>query len=227
MGPVNQTAPSARTTVRRLPDRADYERARVEAVLDEGLVCHVGFVTADGTPAVVPTTYARIDDHLVIHGSPASRMLRSLKDGLDVCVVVTLVDGMVLARSTFHHSMNYRSVVVYGRATEITDLEDKRAALDCLVEHLVPGRTDHARGPNEKELRSTLVLRLPLDEASAKVRTGPPVDDAEDMDLPVWAGVVPVGVAVGAPAPDPDTGPEATVPTHVAGWRRGPVVVAD
>jgi hypothetical protein len=227
MEPVTQAAPSTRTTVRRLPERGNYDRARIDAVLDEGLVCHVGFVTGDGTPAVVPTTYARIDDHLVVHGSPASRMLRSLKDGVDVCVVVTLLDGMVLARSTFHHSMNYRSVVVYGRATEITDPADKRAALDRLVEHLVPGRTEHARGPNDKELKSTLVLRLPLDEASAKVRTGPPVDDAEDMELPVWAGVLPVGVAVGQAVSDGASGTDTPVPEHVAGWRRGPVVVAE
>jgi len=212
---------SDRTTVRRLPDRGRYERSDIDAILDEGLVCHIGFVGDGGHPVVIPTTYARDGDSVVVHGSPASRMLRSLKGGVDMCLTVTLIDGMVLARSAFHHSMNYRSVVVFGRGEAVTDHDEKRRAMDVLVEHLVPGRTASARGPSEQELRSTLVLRLPLDEASAKVRTGPPIDDEEDLDLPVWAGVLPVRLATGAPAPDPHLAPGMPVPEHVAGWSRG------
>lgn len=214
-------APSDRATVRRLPERARYERRQIEAILDEGLICHLGFVGDGGTPVVIPTTYARDGDHLVVHGSPASRMLRVGRAGADVCLTVTLIDGMVLARSTFHHSMNYRSVVVFGRATEVTDLEEKARLLDLLVEHLVPGRTASARGGNEKELRGTLVLRLPLDEASAKIRTGPPVDDDEDMALPVWAGVIPVGLSPGAPIADSQLDAGIAEPGHVTDWRRG------
>jgi nitroimidazol reductase NimA-like FMN-containing flavoprotein (pyridoxamine 5'-phosphate oxidase superfamily) len=215
------TPVSDRTTVRRLPDRGRYDRAEIDAILDEGLVCHIGFIGDSGHPVVIPTTYARDGDSLVVHGSPASRMLRSLKDGVDMCLTVTLIDGMVLARSAFHHSMNYRSVVVFGRAEAITDQDEKHRALEVLVDHLVPGRTASARGPSEMELRSTLVLRLALDEASAKVRTGPPIDDEEDLDLPVWAGVLPLGLATGAPLPDPHMAPGAPVPEHVAGWSRG------
>jgi uncharacterized protein len=214
--------PSPRTTVRRLPERARYDRDLVHSVLDEGLICHLGFVAADGGPVVIPTTYARDGEDVIVHGSPASRMLRLGRSGADVCLTVTLLDGMVLARSTFHHSMNYRSVVVFGRATEVTDLTEKARVLDLLVEHLVPGRTASARTASPKELRSTLVLRLPLSEASAKVRTGPPVDDAEDMGLPVWAGVLPVGLTPRTPVPDPDLTDGIDPPDHVTRWRRGP-----
>jgi nitroimidazol reductase NimA-like FMN-containing flavoprotein (pyridoxamine 5'-phosphate oxidase superfamily) len=204
-----------------MADRGRYERGEIDAILDEGLVCHIGFVGDGGHPVVIPTTYARDGDSLVVHGSPASRMLRSLKGGVDMCLTVTLIDGMVLARSAFHHSMNYRSVVVFGRAEAITEQDEKRRALEVLVDHLVPGRTASARGPSEHELRSTLVLRLPLDEASAKVRTGPPIDDDEDLDLPVWAGVLPLRLATGAPVPDPHLPAGMPLPEHVTAWSRG------
>ena len=173
------------TTVRRLPDRASTDREEAYAILDEGLVCHIGFLAADDRPVVIPTTYARRGDELLLHGSPASRLLRSLKNGVDLCVTVTLVDGLVLAKSAFHHSMNYRSVVVLGRAVAITDEADKHAALEALVEHIVPGRTADARGPSVQEIKGTLVLSLPIDEASVKRRTGGPLDDAGDLELPV------------------------------------------
>ena len=172
-----------RTRVRRLSKRGHYDRETIHAILDEALVCHVGFVV-DGAPVVIPTIHWREGDTLYVHGSAASRMLRSLKGGVDACVTVTLVDGLVLARSAFHHSMNYRSVVVFGKAREVTG-EEKSSALDGLVEHVVKGRSRDARPPNEIELKQTLVLALPLEEASAKIRTGGPVDDEEDYALPI------------------------------------------
>jgi nitroimidazol reductase NimA-like FMN-containing flavoprotein (pyridoxamine 5'-phosphate oxidase superfamily) len=193
--------PTPHTTVRRLPERASYDRALVHAVLDEGLVCHVGFVAGD-RPFVVPTTHVRVGETLYVHGSPASRMLRTLAQGVDVCVTVTLLDGLVLARSTVHHSMNYRSVVVTGRAARVDDLDEKAAALRALVEHVVPGRTRDAREANERELRATLVLALPLDAVSAKVRRGGPLDDEADLGLPVWAGEIPVRLMRDTPVPD-------------------------
>jgi nitroimidazol reductase NimA-like FMN-containing flavoprotein (pyridoxamine 5'-phosphate oxidase superfamily) len=211
--------PSARTTVRRLPERASYDRADVHAILDEGLVAHVGLATDDG-PVVIPMLYGRDGDRLLLHGSPASRLLRGGAKGTQMCVTVTLVDGLVLARSAFHHSMNYRSVVVFGQATAVADPDERRAALDVLVEHIVPGRTEEAREPNDKELRSTLVLALPLDEASVKVRTGPPIDEDEDLDLPHWAGGVPVTTVFGEPEPAPDLAAGIPVPGHVASYRR-------
>ncbi|MCU1463577.1 MAG: putative flavin-nucleotide-binding protein [Acidimicrobiales bacterium] len=210
--------PTEHTTVRRLPARARYDRATLDAILDEGLVCHVGFVTG-GRPFVIPTTYGRVGDDLYLHGSPASRLLRTLSDGVDVCVTVTLLDGIVLARSAFHHSMNYRSAVLVGRATVVDDLEEKRAALDAFVEHVVPGRAADARPPNEKELRATLVLRLPIADASAKVRTGGPIDDDEDMALAVWAGELPLRTTPGPPVAD--AGVDVRVPAYVSGYRRG------
>jgi nitroimidazol reductase NimA-like FMN-containing flavoprotein (pyridoxamine 5'-phosphate oxidase superfamily) len=180
-----------RTTLRRLPKRGSYDREVVYPILDEGFICHVGFV-ADGKPVVIPTGYARVDDQLYMHGSQASRMLRSLTTGIDVCVGVTLIDGMVLARSAFHHSMNYRSVVVFGKATAVEEAEAKLAALRALSEHMIPGRWDEVRQPNDQELKATTVLSLPLEEVSAKVRTGPPLDDEEDYVLDVWAGVLPL-----------------------------------
>jgi nitroimidazol reductase NimA-like FMN-containing flavoprotein (pyridoxamine 5'-phosphate oxidase superfamily) len=182
-----------RTQVRRQPDRGRYDRETIDAILDEGLVCHLGFV-AGGQPYVIPTLYARVGDSLYVHGSAASRMLRHLATGARVCVTVTLLDGLVLARSVFHHSMNYRSVVVLGTATLVTG-DEKRRALHALTEHLAPGRWDEARRPTAKELKATSLLQLPIDEASAKLRTGPPKDDPDDEDLPVWAGVVPVHLA--------------------------------
>jgi len=171
-----------RTTLKRLPKRGSYDRELINSILDEGFICHAGFIV-DGKPCVIPTGYARVGDSLVIHGSQASRMLRTLGQGIDVCVTVTLVDGLVLARSAFHHSMNYRSVVVFGRATVIDDPDAKLAALRALSEHMIPGRWDDARQPNESEMQQTTVLSLALTEASAKVRTGPPLDDEEDYDL--------------------------------------------
>lgn len=216
---MSPTAPASdAVTVRRLPDRGAYDEAARDAVLDEGLVAHVGFVADDGRPVVIPMAYARDGAHLVLHGSPASRLLRTGKGGVDVCVTVTLLDGLVLARTTFHHSMNYRSVVVLGRATPVEDLGERAAALDLLVEHLTPGQAAALRPSTEKEIRGTLVLRLPLDEFSVKMRAGGPVDDEEDLDPSVWAGVIPVRIAPGEPAADEITAVD--VPAHVAGWDR-------
>jgi nitroimidazol reductase NimA-like FMN-containing flavoprotein (pyridoxamine 5'-phosphate oxidase superfamily) len=193
--------PTERTQVRRLPKRAVYDKAQVHAILDEGFICHVGFV-ADGQPYVIPTGFGRAGDRLYIHGSAASRMLRTLGQGVEVCVTVTLVDGFVLARSAFHHSMNYRSVVVLGQARVVSDADEKMEALRCVTDHIVRGRWDEVRHPTEPELKATTVLALDLDEVSAKVRTGPPIDDEEDYALPVWAGVVPVKPQAGEPIPD-------------------------
>ena len=211
--------PSPRTEVKRLPERARYDTEIVHGILDEALVCHVGFVV-DGQPVVIPTIHARRGDRLYLHGSPANRMLRTLKRQVDVCVTVTLVDGLVLARSAFHHSMNYRSVVVFGAAREVSDPVEKMAAFRALVDHVAPGRWDDVRAPNEKEIRSTLVLVLALAEASAKVRTGPPLDDEGDYALPVWAGELPLRTVPGAPVGDPRLAPGAVVPEHVTDWQR-------
>jgi nitroimidazol reductase NimA-like FMN-containing flavoprotein (pyridoxamine 5'-phosphate oxidase superfamily) len=206
-----------RTRVRRLPERASYDPAVVHAILDEGFVCHVGFVV-DGQPYVIPTGYARAGETLYLHGSSGSRL--GLRPGLPVCVTVTLLDGLVLARSAFHHSMNYRSVTVLGRTRPVTDPGEKDAALRALVEHIVPGRSGAVRAGNRRELAATVVLALPLEEVSAKLRAGPPVDEDEDYALPVWAGVLPLALVPGAPEPDPRLDPEVPTPAHVAGWRR-------
>lgn len=211
--------PSERTRVRRLPKRGAYDRATIDAILDEGLICHLGFV-ADGAPLVIPTGYARDGDRLLLHGSRTSASMRALAAGAKACVTVTLLDGLVLARSAFHHSMNYRSVVVLGVATEITEPAEKRAVLDVLVEHLVPGRTADARGPDDRELELTTVVALPLDEASAKVRTGGPSDDEEDHDLPIWAGVVPLALRAGTEVDDGTVAPGAPAPGYVTDYRR-------
>lgn len=191
-----------RTTLKRLPKRGVYERELIYSILDEAFICHVGFAV-EGQPFVIPTGFGRVDDRLYIHGSQLSRMLRTLAGGLDVCITVTLLDGLVLARSAFHHSMNYRSVVVFGRASMVDDGDAKLAALRAFSEHVISGRWDEVREPTDQELKATAVLSLPLEEASAKVRTGPPVDDEEDYDLPVWAGVLPLSLVAGAPVPDP------------------------
>jgi nitroimidazol reductase NimA-like FMN-containing flavoprotein (pyridoxamine 5'-phosphate oxidase superfamily) len=193
----SSSAPSLRTRVVREPQRAVYDRDAVYQILDEAFLCHVGFV-AEGQPFVIPTSYGRDGDLLYIHGSAASRMLRNLDQGLPVCVTVTLLDGLVLARSVFNHSMNYRSVVMLGTATLVDDPAEKLAALRALSEHIIPGRWDDARQPNEKELKATSVLRLPINEFSAKVRVGPAVDDEEDYSFPTWAGVIPLEMTVGA-----------------------------
>jgi nitroimidazol reductase NimA-like FMN-containing flavoprotein (pyridoxamine 5'-phosphate oxidase superfamily) len=208
-----------RTTVRRLADRGRYGRDEIRAILDEGFVAHVGFV-ADGQPYVIPMGYGRDGDWLYLHGSPASRMLRALAGGAPVCVTVTLVDGLVVARSAFHSSMNYRSVVVLGVPERIEELAEKRRALDRLVEHLIPGRTAEARPMTDAELKGTLVVRLSLEEASAKVRTGPPKDDEEDYALQVWAGVLPLVTAPDAPVPDPRLAAGIAVPASVTRYRR-------
>jgi uncharacterized protein len=195
--------PTPRTTVRRHPERGVYDRGTVDAILDEALFCHVG-VVVEGSPRVIPTIHARIGDTLYIHGSNASRTLRALKAGGEVCVTATLLDGLVLSRSAFGHSMNYRSVMVYGRTREVTDPDEKWEAQRALVEHVVPGRAAETRMPNEQELRQTTILAIPLDEASAKVRTGPPKDPEEDLALPHWAGEVPLRTVAGPPIPDPD-----------------------
>jgi uncharacterized protein len=194
--------PTPRTTLKRLPERGSFDRGLVHAILDEALYCHLGFV-AGGQPYVIPTIHARVGSHVYVHGSAASRMLRTLSDGLPACLTVTLLDGLVLARSAFHHSMNYRSVVVLGTAQAVADAQEKRAALDAIVEHVAPGRVAEVRPPTENELRATLVLRLPVDEASAKVRSGPPKDDEEDYALPCWAGVLPLRLVPGEPVADP------------------------
>ncbi len=204
--------------MRRLADRASYDPTDAHAILDEGLVAHVGLATDDG-PIVIPMLYARDGDRLVLHGSPASRLLRGAR-GVEVCVTVTLVDGLVLARSAFHHSMNYRSVVVIGRAAPVTDLDDKRGLLGRLVEHIVPGRTADARPPSEHEMRSTLVLELPLAEASVKVRTGDPLDEDDDLGLPVWAGVIPLALTPGEPEPAGDLAGGIPVPAYAQAYAR-------
>lgn len=194
-------AQTERTTFKRLPKRGSYDRDTVYRILDEAFVCHVGF-NVQGSPFVIPTGYGRNGDNLYIHGSAASRMMLALQEGIEVCVTVTIVDGLVLARSAFHHSMNYRSVMVFGRATIVADEAEKMAALKALTNHIVPDRWESVRAPNRQEMKATLVLKLPLEEAAAKVRTGPPIDDEEDYALPVWAGVLPLTLSAGAPVPD-------------------------
>jgi nitroimidazol reductase NimA-like FMN-containing flavoprotein (pyridoxamine 5'-phosphate oxidase superfamily) len=208
-----------RTTVRRLPKRGLYDRETIHAIIDEALICHVGFVV-EGAPVVIPTIHTRVGETLYFHGSAASRMLRSLRGGVEACVTVTLLDGLVLARSAFHHSMNYRSAVVFGTAREVTDADEKLRALAALVEHVAAGRSVDARPPNEKELRQTLVLALPIEEASAKVRTGGPVDDEEDYDLPIWAGVLPLRLVPQSPLPDERLRAGIPVPGYVDQYAR-------
>jgi nitroimidazol reductase NimA-like FMN-containing flavoprotein (pyridoxamine 5'-phosphate oxidase superfamily) len=200
-GPDEALRKTARTTVKRLPDRASYDRDTANAILDEALICHVGFAM-EGQPFVIPTIHARVGGTLYLHGSAASRMLREGRSA-PLCVTVTLVDGLVMARSAFHHSMNYRSVVVLARAREVTEPEEKVAALRAIVEHVAAGRWDEVRWPTETELKGTTVLALPIDEASAKVRTGPPKDDEEDYARDVWAGVIPLRLVPGEPIADP------------------------
>lgn len=213
--------PTPRTTVKRMPKRAEYDRETIYQILDEGLVCHVGFVV-DNQPFVIPTAYGRVEEKLYIHGSPVSRMLRALQGGIQVCITVTLVDGLVLARSVFHHSMNYRSVVVFGTASVVEDVEEKRQALYAFCEHVVPGQWESVRQPSQNELAGTLVLSVPLVEVSAKVRTGPPMDDEADYNLPVWAGEIPLRVVAAAPIDDPRLTSGIVPPSHVCDYARPP-----
>jgi uncharacterized protein len=212
--------PSERTRVRRLPERGVYDRAEIDAILDEALICHVAHVV-DGKPRVIPTIHARAGDTLYIHGSTASRTLRAAKaEGMEVCVEVTIIDGLVLARSAFHHSMNYRSAIVYGNAREVTDPDEKFAAQRALVDHVVRGRSADARLPNQRELDQTTILAIALEEASGKVRTGPPKDEDDDLDLPVWAGVIPIHLEPGSPVDAPDLRGGPSPPPYATDYRR-------
>jgi uncharacterized protein len=212
--------PTPRTRVVREAHRGVYDRETAYKILDEGFLCHVGFV-ANGQPFVIPTSYGRKDASLYIHGSAASRMLRQMKESVPVCVTVTLLDGLVLARSVFNHSMNYRSVVILGKAALVDDPAEKLEALRLLSEHIIPGRWDDARQPNERELKQTSVLRIPIEEFSSKVRIGPPIDDEEDLSFPTWAGVVPLEMKVGTPENDPTLQPGREVPEYVRSYSRG------
>jgi nitroimidazol reductase NimA-like FMN-containing flavoprotein (pyridoxamine 5'-phosphate oxidase superfamily) len=210
---------TTRTRVVRESERGVYDREIVYRILDEGFLCHVGF-TVDGQPFVIPTSYGRKDASLYIHGSAASRMLRQMKEAVPVCVTVTLLDGLVLARSIFNHSMNYRSVVIFGKATLVDEPVEKLEALRLLSEHIIPGRWADSRQPNERELKATSVLRLPIEEFSAKVRSGPAIDDEEDYSFPTWAGVVPLEVKVGEPIADARLSGEISTPHYVRAYRR-------
>ena len=210
---------SGRVTVKRLPARGAYDRPTIDAILDEGLICHVGF-NVDSQPFVIPTIYGRDGDQLYFHGSQASRMVRALRGGIPVCVTVTLLDGLVLARSAFHHSMNYRSVVILGTAVEVADPAAKLAALKAISDHVIPGRWEEVRSPNDSELAGTSVLALPIAEASAKIPLGPPLDDEADYALPVWAGQLPLEQEVQAPIADPRLAPSIGVPGYIANYKR-------
>jgi len=212
-------APTDRTQVKRLPERGRYDRETIDAILDEALICHLAWIQ-DGSPRIIPTIHARDGDTLYIHGSQASRTLRAARDGAEVCVEVTLLDALVLARSAFHSSMNYRCAIVYGRAREISDRDEKWHAQKVLVDHVVHGRSKHVRMPNERELKQTMILAISLDEASAKVRTGPSKEDEEDYDLPIWAGVLPLRFETGEPEPDPRLLDGLTPPENVTDYRR-------
>jgi nitroimidazol reductase NimA-like FMN-containing flavoprotein (pyridoxamine 5'-phosphate oxidase superfamily) len=209
-----------RTRVRRHPERGVYDRDTAYAILDEALFCHLGWVDAGGSPRMVPTIHVRVGDTLYVHGSNASRTLRSSKEGGEVCVCVTLLDGLVLARSAFNHSMNYRSAVVFGVAREVTDPDEKWEAQRALVDHVVPGRSADARMPDQRELDQTTIMAIPLDEVSSKVRTGPPKDDEADLDLEIWAGVLPLHQVPGEPVPSPDLRIDADVPEYARRYQR-------
>ena len=209
-----------RTELKRRPQRGFFDRPTVQAILDATFICHVGFIV-DGQPFVIPTSYGRDGDQLYIHGAAASRMLRELAAGIPVAVTVTLLDGLVLARSAFHHSLNYRSVVILGVAGLVVEPEEKLRALEVITEQIVPGRWSEVRLPTENELKATTVIRLPIDEVSAKIRTGPPIDDEDDQKLPVWAGVLPLVVTPGQPISDPLLLPEIPLPVSVTNYRFG------
>jgi uncharacterized protein len=211
------TNSTERSTVKRLPARGVYDRAIIHQILDAGLVCHLGFVV-EGQPFVIPTTYVRVAETIYVHGSPASRMLQSLERGIAACLTVTLVDGLVLARSAFHHSINYRSVVVFGTAVLVSDPEEKLAAMNALTDHLIPGRWQEVRQPSPQELKRTLVLGIRIDEASAKIRVGPPIDEEEDYQLDVWAGVIPLRMTADAPIPDARLSKAIAAPGYAAAY---------
>jgi uncharacterized protein len=210
-------APTPRTRIKRHPERASYDREAISAILDEGLICHVAYVDTEGSPRIVPTIHTRIEDTLYLHGSAANRTALALRDGAEVAVAVTIVDGLVLARSAAKHSMNFRSVVLFGTAREVTDPDERLAVARAIVEHVVPGRADHVRMPDGTENKETLMLAIAIDEASAKIRSGPPKDDERDLDAPTWAGVLPLRTVPGEPEPD-STGIPA--PAHVTAYRR-------
>jgi nitroimidazol reductase NimA-like FMN-containing flavoprotein (pyridoxamine 5'-phosphate oxidase superfamily) len=216
---MSDFTPTERTQVKRLPKRGKYERETVLAILDAGFVCHVGF-SVDGQPYVIPTNYGRSGDTIYLHGSAASRMLRTLSEGVPVSVTVTHVDGLVLARSAFHHSVNYRSVVILGTARLVSDPTEKMEALRLFTEHIMKGRWDEIRWPTEQEMKGTTVLALPLEEVSAKVRVGGPVDDEEDYSLPVWAGVLPLTTTTNAPIPDTRLKEGTPVPNYISNYSR-------
>jgi nitroimidazol reductase NimA-like FMN-containing flavoprotein (pyridoxamine 5'-phosphate oxidase superfamily) len=208
-----------KTRLRRLPDRGHYDEETIHGILDAGFLAHVGF-NVNGQPYVIPTLYGREGETLYMHGSAASRMLRELAAGIPACVTVTLVDGLVLARSAFHHSMNYRSVVAFGTARKIEDTQAKEHALRVISDHIVRGRWDEVRAPHPQELKATTVLEFKLEEASAKIRSGPPKDDEEDYALPVWAGILPLSITPGEPIPDPRMESATKVPDHIKKFRR-------
>lgn len=216
---MNTIAPTQRTTLFRRPDRGTYDRSIVNAILDEALICHIGFAI-EGQPFVLPTTHARVDDKLYVHGSVGARMLRTLRRGAPICVTVTLIDGLVLARSAFHHSMNYRSVMILGVGREVEDEEEKRRAFDALVEHVLAGRSAQTRKASSQELKATSVLCVPIEEASAKVRTGPPLDDESDYGLPYWAGVLPLRLEARTPVADPRLAAGIPIPASLLDYRR-------
>jgi len=211
---MDELSRTDRTTLRRLPNRGVYDRASIHSILDQGLICHVGFVV-DGQPYVIPTIHVRVGEQFFFHGSPASRMLRALEQGVEACVTVTLLDGLVLARSAFHHSMNYRSAIVFGTAMPVESSEEKLRVLRALSDHLIKGRWQEVRSPSPSELKGTLVLSLPIDEASAKVRTGPPVDDEDDYGLPVWAGVLPLKIVATEPVADTRLPQDIAPPSYI------------
>jgi nitroimidazol reductase NimA-like FMN-containing flavoprotein (pyridoxamine 5'-phosphate oxidase superfamily) len=216
--------PSDRATVKRKPQRAAYDRATIDKILDEGLICHVGF-THNGQTFVLPMIHVRVGDKVYVHGSPASRTLQALVQGAEACLIVTLLDGLVLARSAMHHSMNYRSVVLFGKASVVDDPVEKSAGLQALTDHLIPGRWADVRGATEQEWRRTLVVSVPIREASAKVRTGPPLDDEADYELPVWAGVIPLRLVPGSPIGDPRLKPGVQPPEYAIHYQ-GPKYVS-
>jgi uncharacterized protein len=219
---MSQFTPTPRTQVRRLPDRGHYDSETIYRILDEGFLCHVGFVV-DGQPFVIPTGYARVGDAIYLHGSAASRMLRTLAGGVQVCVSVTLVDGLVLARSAFHHSMNYRSVVILGTAHAVEEPKEKVRALEAFTNHVVPARWDAVRPVRDSEVKATTVLKLSLHEVSAKIRTGPPKDETEDYALPIWAGILPLKLTAGAPIADANLPDGAKVPEILKNYSRAVV----